>query len=112
MQTSGIQLNKKELMCWLHHMGSIVTGLILAGCFAAIAYLKDRFKLGRTCINFHILTAVFSQLSCKPVVLEIQVLMFGLSHMGCIVTVCILLGCFVAIAYLKINSCVDGTSLH
>ena len=37
---------------------------------------------------------LLSQPSSKPVVLDKQVLMFGLHHMGCIVTVCILVGCF------------------
>ena len=55
----------------------------------------------------------FSRPSCKPVVLNNYVLMFGLHHMGCIVSVCILSGCLVAPACLKYGSeMVRTANLH
>ena len=66
----------------------------------------------RTCIHSHILTAwIFFQPSCKPVVLNKYVLMFGLHHMGCIVTVWIAVGCFVVSACLKYSSEMVWTSI-
>ena len=86
---------------------------LLAGCnlytgrlFGCNCLLKKRScEMVRTCIHSHILTAwIFFQPSCKPVLLNKYVLMFGLHHMGCIVTVWIAVGCFVVSACLKYSS--------
>ena len=67
------------------------------------------------CVKVAVCKSLFmfcSQPSCKPVVLNKYVLMFGLHHMGCIVSVCILSGCLVAIGCLKYGSEMERTCIN
>ena len=78
------------------------TTCILAGCLVEIACLETKLWDGANLHSFPYSNCTFfSQPSCKPVVLNKYVLMFGLHHMGFIVSVCMLSGCLVAIACLK-----------
>ena len=52
---------------------------------------------------------ILSQTPCKPVVLDKHASMFGLHHLGRVVTLCLLVGCLVVIACFKIK---DGAHLH
>ena len=52
---------------------------------------------------------ILSQPPCKPVVLDKHASMFGLHHLGRVVTLCLLVGCLVVIACFKIK---DGANLH
>ena len=102
-----VVLEKQVLMFALHHMDCIVIVSILVGCFVVIDCLKYSSEMVRT-LSLHFFPysncMIFCQPSCKPVVLNKYVLMFGLHHMDCIVTVCMLVACFVVIAYLKYSS--------
>ena len=81
------------------------TTCILAGCLVVTACLKIKLWDGAHLHSFPYSNCVnFFQPSCKPVVLNKYVLMFGLHHMGCIVTVWIAVGCFVVSACLKYSS--------
>ena len=108
-------LDKLVCMFGLDRMGWIVTtwyNLHTGRLFGCNCLLKKSCEMVRTCIHSHILTAwIFFQPSCKPVVLNKYVLMFGLHHMGCIVTVWIAVGCFVVSACLKYSSEMVWTSI-
>ena len=107
-----VVLNKYVLMFGLHHMDCIVTLCILVACFVVIAYLKYSSEMVRTCTTPHILTAwLSSNLWRKPRVLDKQMLIFGLLHIGCVVRVHILAGCLRVIACFKLKLW-DGLNLH
>ena len=100
-------------MFGLHHMSSnyhsmLVSWFVVVG----IAYMKYSSVTVQTA-NLHVFSnsncMILYQPSCKPVVLNNYVLMFGLHHMGAIVTVCILVGCLVVIVCFKITG---GATLH
>ena len=104
-------------MFGLDHMGCIVTtwyNLHTGRLFGCNCLLKKKLWDGAHLHYFpYSKCTFFSQPSCKPVVLNKYVLMFGLHHMGCIVSVCILSGCLVAIACLKYGSeMVRTANLH
>ena len=101
-------LEQQVLMFGLHHMSSKCHSM-LVGWFVVvgIAYMKYSSEMVQTA-NLHLFPysncMILCQPSCKPVVLNNYVLMFGLHHMGAIVTVCILVGFCVASACLKYSS--------
>ena len=67
------------------------------------------------CVKVAVWKSLFmfcSQPSCKPVVLNKYVLMFGFHHMGCIVSACTLSGCLVAIGCLKYGSEMERTCIN
>ena len=67
-------------------------------CGAQLDGGTEKVEIVPTCMNSHDFLSSFP--SCKPVVvaLDKQMLMFGLLHMSCIVTVRILVGSLVVIA--------------
>lgn len=73
-------------------------------CGAQLDGGTEKVEIVPTCMNSHDFLSSFP--SCKPVVvaLDKQMLMFGLLHMSCIVTVCMLVGSLVVIAYLRYSS--------
>ena len=102
-------LDKQILIFGLLHMGCVGT---LAGCLVVTACLKIKLWDGAHLHSFPYSNCMnFFQPSCKPVVLNKYVLMFGLHHMGYIVTVRIAVGCFVVSACLKYSSEMVWTSI-
>ena len=108
-----------DKQCWYLGCSTCValaqfrTTCILAGCLVEIACLETKLWDGANLSSFPYSNCMFfSQPSCKPVVLNKYVLMFGLHHMGCIVSVCILSGCLVAIACLKYSSEMERTCIN
>ena len=107
-----------DMQCWYLGCSTWValaqfrTTCILAGCLVEIACLEKKLWDGANLHSFPYSNCVnFFQPSCKPVLLNNYVLMFGLHHMGCIVTVWIAVGCFVVFACLKYSSEMVWTSI-
>ena len=66
---------------------------------------RKKVEIVQTSIHSH----DFTPHPCKPVVLDTHASMFGLHHLGCVVTLCLLVGCLVVIACFKMK---DGANLH